>query len=107
MTSAPSGCRPTGTTGAPVPSGRTTPVGTNTAGCAGRSLPTAALGTTDGTAPGGVPPGGAVVVPPAGTTGAGTTGRPRSPPWDDAGGVVRPGPNPTAATAPVAASATP
>src|SRR4051812_1905955 len=58
MTSAPSGWSPTGTTGAPLPSGRTTRVGTKTTGRAGSSRPTEALGTPE--APGAAgPPGGA------------------------------------------------
>src|SRR3954452_9349012 len=48
-TRAPSGCRPTGTTGAEVPSGSTTVVGTNTA-AAGSSRPTEAAGAESGAA---------------------------------------------------------
>ena len=99
MASAPSGCRPTGTTGATVPPGSTNRVGAKTAGRAGMSVPSVA----EGTAPWSPDGAGAGAPGPAkgGTTGAGATARPGSDRVADP--VVDPGPAPVDAT--VAASA--
>src|SRR3954469_12559037 len=119
MASAPSSCRPTGTTGAAVPSGSTSRVGTKTAGRAGTSVPSVAVGTASG--PDGAGPGATVPVK-GGTTGARATSRPVSDPVADpvadpetepadatvaASAVVPAGPSPAAASTPATARAPP